>query len=267
MEKSLFKPFLIVASLMVLTALALAFTVDVRLEDSPGVVMELPEQLGPWSGNELRYCHNRACCETNAAHGQYFVRDLKIPDICPDCGEKLYSMSWEEYDALPKDTEFVKSAYTNGLGEDVFTSIVLSGRERNSIHRPERCLIGQGHTIVDEYVLEVPMVGRNPLKVMVAVLERPYENAEGPQIYYSYYAYWFVGQDRETPSHYARMFWLGWDRVVRSVAHRWAYIAVAGDREKEGKAYEQEIIDFVQQLYPAILIKDSVLRGKSAPSQ
>jgi len=174
-------------------------------------------------------------------------------------------MSWAEYDALPKDTEFVKSAYTNEAGGNVFTSIVLSGRERNSIHRPERCLVGQGNTIMDEYVLEIPLEGRKPLKVMVAVLERPYTMPNGEsKIYCSYYAYWFVGQDRETPSHYARMFWLGWDRVVRSVAHRWAYIAVSGGRESEGKEYEKEINDFVQQLYPAILVEGSSLRGKSS---
>jgi hypothetical protein len=266
MEKSLFKPFLTVVVLMVLASLALAFTVNVKLEDAPGVVTVLPERLGDWVGNELRFCHNKDCYESSPSQGQYYIRDLEFPDICPDCGEKLYSMSWAEYDALPKDTEFVKSAYTNESGGSMFTSIVLSGRERNSIHRPERCLVGQGNAIVDEYVLEVPLAGRKPLKVMVAVLERSYTLPDGAsQIYYSYYAYWFVGQDRETPSHYARMFWLGWDRVVRSVAHRWAYIAVSGRREKEGKEYEKGIDDFVQKLYPAILVDGSPLRGNSAP--
>ena len=251
---------------MVLASLALAFTVDVKLEDAPGVEMKLPERLGEWVGNELRFCHNKDCYEKTPSRGQYYVRDLEFPDICPDCGEKLYTMSWAEYDALPKDTEFVKSAYTNAAGDRIFTSIVLSGRERNSIHRPERCLVGQGNTIMKEYVLDVPMPGRKPLKVEVALLERPYTLSDGTaKTYYSYYAYWFVGQDRETPSHYARMFWLGWDRVVRSVAHRWAYIAVSSQREPEGKAYEQQIINFVQELYPAILVEDSPLKGTPSP--
>ncbi len=266
MEKSIFKPFLTVVVLMVLATLALAFTVDVKLEDAPGVVTVLPDQLDNWVGNELRFCHNKKCYENTPAQGQYYIRDLEFPDICPDCGEQLYSMSWAEYDALPKDTEFVKSAYTNAAGERMFTSIVLSGRERNSIHRPERCLVGQGNTIMDEYVHEVPMPGRKPLKVMVAVLERPYNLPDGKtKTYYSYYAYWFVGQDRETPSHYARMFWLGWDRVVRSVAHRWAYIAVSSKREAEGRDYEKGLDDFVQKLYPAILVKDSPLKASPSP--
>ena len=270
MEKSLFKPFLTVFILMILASLALAFTVNVSLEDRPGVIMKLPDTLdGGWVGNELRFCHNRKCYTTSPSRGDYYVRDLEFPDICPDCGEKLYTMSWAEYDALPKDTEFTKSAYTNDAGERMFTSIVLSGRERNSIHRPERCLVGQGYTITKEYVLDVPMPGREPLKVMVALLERLETDPEtGKQRgYYSYYAYWFVGQDRETPSHYARLFWMGWDQVIRGVAHRWAYIAIAGFREKDNNDYEKDIISFIQKLYPAILVPDSPLLAKPSPEK
>lgn len=265
MEKNIFKPFLIVVTLMMLATLALAFSVDVKLIDKPGVVMHLPERLKGWVGNELRFCHNEKCYSTSAAQGQYYVRDLELPDICPDCGEPLATMSWAEYDALPKDTEFVKSAYTNDAGERIFTSIVLSGQERNSIHRPQRCLVGQGNTIMNEHVIEVPMEGRNPLKVAVIEAERPYNTADGPQTYYSYYAYWFVGQDRETPSHYARMFWLGWDRVVRSVSHRWAYIAVSGAREPEGREYEKKIAAFVEEVYPPLLVNNAKLGGTAHP--
>jgi len=265
MEKSIFKPFLTVAALMVLASLALAFTVDVKMNDQPGVMMELPGSLEGWIGNELRFCHNEECYSKTAAQGQYYVRDLELPDICPDCGENLYAMSWAEYGVLPKDTEFVKSAYTNEAGDRVFTSIVLSGRERNSIHRPQRCLKGQGNTIVNEHFFKVPMEGRKSLKVAVIETERFYNTEEGRMTHYGYYAYWFVGQDRETSSHYARMFWLGWDRVVRSVSHRWAYIAVSGKREAEGREYEAEIAEFVRSVYPSILAGNATLEGSSTP--
>jgi len=266
MEKNIFKPFLTVVILMVLTSLALAFTVDVKMNVIPGVVMKLPDSLDQgWLGNELRYCHNKECYSKTSGQGQYYLKDLDIPDICPDCGESLFNMSWAEYDALPKDTEFVKSAYTNMSGGRMFTSIVLSGRERNSIHRPQRCLKGQGNAIVNEHYIEVPMDGRKPLQVAVIETERLYSNGEREQTYYGYYAYWFVGQDRETASHYTRMFWLGWDRVLRSVAHRWAYIAVQGQREKEGLAYEQDVADFVRLIYPPIVAGNTALGGAPAP--
>ena len=259
MERSLFKPFLNIIILMVLAILALAFTVGVELNFVPGVKMELPKDVGGWVGDELRFCHNADMCDRNFAHNGIYLSELEIPDICPDCGEKLYKMSRAEYEALPKDTEFLKSAYTNDTGARVFTSIVLSGTARDSIHRPQRCLKGQGNTLNGEYTLEVPLEGRDPLKVRVVKTSRVYQTQDGQVEYYGYYAYWFVGQDRETPYHLGRMFWLAWDRVVRSCANRWAYIAVSGKREEEGTAYEADIIDFIQAVYPYVLT-DSMLK-------
>lgn len=221
--------------------------------------MALPAALDSgWVGDELRYSHDPENPK------QYRVSELEVPNTDPETGKKLFTMSLSEYDALPKDTEFVKSIYTNAADETVFVSIVLSGRERDSIHRPERCLVGQGSTIVNQHfwnvilpqTIEVPLEGRLPLKVAVLETVRNYRGADGERkIYYGYYAYWFVGQNRETPSHYMRMLWLAWDRVVHSRSHKWAYIAVAGDRADEtSAAYKQNVVDFVQKLYPHLLI-------------
>jgi hypothetical protein len=259
MEIRTFTPHIVLIGLMVITALALAFTVDVTLNDQPGIRMALPAALdGGWTGDELRYSHDPEDPK------QYRVSELELPNIDPETGKKLFTMSLAEYDALPKDTEFVKSIYTNAAAQDVFVSIVLSGRERDSIHRPERCLVGQGSTIVNQHfwnvlfpeIIEVPLEGREPLKVAVLETVRNYRGADGERKSYNgYYAYWFVGQTRETPSHYARMLWLAWDRVVNSAANKWAYIAVAGNRGEEGSAaYRQEVIDFVQKLYPHLLL-------------
>lgn len=253
MERSLLKPFLSVVVLMTISAFALAFTVGVTLDFVPGVKMELPRDVGGWVGDEVQFCHNKESCDKNYAHKGLYVSDLEIPDICPDCGESLYNMSRAEKEQLPDDTEFVKSAYTNEAGARVFATVVLSGTARDSIHRPQRCLKGQGNLIDGEYTLEISLEGREPLRVRVIKSHRNYQTADGRVQYHSYYAYWFVGQDRETPYHLSRMFWLAWDRVVRSTANRWAYIAVSGQREEEGNAFEAEIIDFVQNVYPFLL--------------
>lgn len=260
MEKSLFKPFLSIVILMAISVFLLAFTVGVKFDFTPGVVMELPANVEGWVGNELRFCHNPESCARDYRDASFYVSDLEIPDICPNCGESLYSMARAEKEQLPEDTEFVKSAYTNAVGTRLFTSIVLSGTARDSIHRPQRCLKGQGNTLDDEYTLVVPIQGRKPLHVRVILTSRTYNTVNGPEDYYGFYAYWFVGQDRETPYHLGRMFWLAWDRVVRSTANRWAYIAVQGKREAEGKVYETDIIDFVQKVYPYVLTE--TMRGK-----
>jgi hypothetical protein len=259
MQIRAFTPYLILIGLMIITALALAFTVDVALSDKAGVLMKLPAALDDgWIGDELRYSHNAENPK------QYQVSQLELPNIDPVTGDKLFTMSLAEYDALPHDTEFLKSIYTNDAANQVFVSIVLSGRERDSIHRPERCLVGQGSTIVNQHfwnvvmpqIVEVPLEGREPLKVAVLETIRNYRGADGERkVYYGYYAYWFVGQGRETPSHYMRMLWLAWDRVAHSISHKWAYVVVAGDRtDEKSKDYEQQISEFVQKLYPHLLV-------------
>jgi len=236
---------LTVIILLALAALALTFTVDVNIADQPGIRMVLPAQLGPWRGTELRFCHNSACLK------DFTLDQLTDPAKCPACGSELFTMSLAEYEQLPKDTEFLKGRYTNAASEEVFASLVLSGRERESIHRPERCLVGQGNSINKSYVLEVPLAGRKPLGVMVLETSRPVDTHTGKRELPGYYAYWFAGQGRETPLHWERMFWLGWDRIIHSIAHKWAYIAIAGRRDS-AQLYQDQISSFVGQLYPHV---------------
>jgi hypothetical protein len=242
------RPFVTVIVLLALAVLALTLTVDVRVADQPGIRVVLPAQLGPWSGRELRFCHNAACLK------DFTVDLLAEADKCPSCGAELHTMSLAEYEQLPKDTEFLKSLYTNAVGNEIFVSLVLSGRERESIHRPERCLVGQGNNIEKSYVIEVPLTGREPLGVMMLETLRQREARVGKKDLAGYYAYWFAGQGRETPLHGERMFWLGWDRIVHSIAHRWAYIALAGRRDPQSTAFQEQVKEFVGWLHPALLL-------------
>ncbi len=241
-----YRPFIIVIVLLLLAVLALQFTVDVQVADQAGIRMLLPVKLGPWTGTELRFCHNAACLK------EFAREQLKDAGKCPACGAELFTMTLVEYESLPKDTEFLKGKYTNSVGEDVFVSIVLSGRERESIHRPERCLVGQGNSIQKSYVLEAPLKDQARLDVMVLETVRPLDVRSGRRALTGYYAYWFAGQGRETPHHWERMFWLAWDRIIHSVAHRWAYIAIAGRREADSNGFQKQIEDFASRLYPQL---------------
>jgi hypothetical protein len=149
----------------------------------------------------------------------------------------------------------LRKRYYNAAGQIIHVSIVLSGKERASIHRPQVCLRGQGRSVLREFVMPIPLPDRDPLEVMVLDLEhkisRPGFDAQ-PAL--SYYAYWFVGKNRETPRHLQRMIWMGIDRVFHNVAHRWAYISVGGGRQPDSEAYTREIRDFVSQLYPQMVL-------------
>ncbi len=231
-------------------AWAMVYKTGVDASDEAGIVMHLPDQVADWLGADLLFCPNRDC------GGQFSPAQLKDPAICPKCGSPLGNMNWAERSMLPADTGLVRKYYARPDGRDgLYATIVLSGDDRSSIHRPQVCMTAAGHEIADERVIRIPLAGRDkPLEVMVLDMVKPYKLEDGtPASYCSYYAYWFVGKDRETASHVVRMAWMGYDRVFRGVSHRWAYIAMSGARTPGSDAHLQTIADFASQLHPALL--------------
>jgi hypothetical protein len=252
METRALKPYvphLTVIAAMILTCAALYFGVNVHLVDEPGIRKTLPMKVGEWSGHAVRYCHNPSCGAE--------ITDTETQPLaaCPRCGQALFPMSLVEYGQLPRDTEYLKARYTNARGDMLYVSVVLSGQERNSIHPAQACLVGQGNEIVRSQVRFIPLAGKTSLSVMVLDImrhgrgpdDRPFD-AQG------YYAYWFVGQGRETPYHLERMFWLAWDRVFHGVAHRWAYIAVMGTGAADADSTQTQFTAFVQALHPQLVL-------------
>jgi hypothetical protein len=233
-------------SLLVITSLALAYTVDVSITDQAGVRTEFPQKAGEWVGQELRFC-------SNPGHRkEWLISELQNPEICSECGSDLDTMTVAERGLLPKDTVLVKSRYIHPSGRRIQSSIVLSGKDRSSIHRPQVCLVGQGNEIVKSTTVEVPLDGREPLDVMILDMICRFRVGDQTVEQSRYYAYWFVGKDRETASHIQRMIWMGTDRIFRNVAHRWAYISVSGMREESGEDHHQEVKLLLQDLYPEI---------------
>lgn len=249
MEKNAFTPYIVVIGLLVCTSLALAFTVDVNVTNEAGIRMNLPDQIGVWHGEDLFFCQNSQCRKS------WTKDELQGAKVCPECGGELDTMALAEKRMLPGDTEIIKKRYHHPSGRSVFVSIVLSGKERVSIHRPEVCLVGQGREIVNSEVIDVPMDDRGSMGVKVLdLLIKERVGADRVVESGTYYAYWFVGKDRETPNHVARMFWMAADRIVRNVSHRWAYISVGGHRSLNDEDHKQEVKDFVRQLYPEITL-------------
>lgn len=251
MDPRALKPYLTLIALLAITGLALALSVDVRTTDEAGVRVALPDQIGAWRGEEMRFCLNPPCQK------EFLLSQTRDRNVCPACGGKLDCMSKPERDLLPPDTELLKKRYLSPAGGVVYASIVMSGKERVSIHRPQMCLVGAGNTIDKTWKLPVPLEGRRrPLEVMVLDMTRRGRALDGHTFESkSYYAYWFVGKNRETPYHVQRMIWMATDRVLHNVSHRWAYIAVAGSRPADDSAkHTPEILDFVHTLYPQITL-------------
>lgn len=241
-------PYLCLVAALTVGVLVLAFGVEVRMTGEAGVITtELPKAVGPWRGEAQLFCLGKGC-------GRKFLgEECENLVECPDCGSPVNSMSPSEYGMLPRDTILNRQAYHHPVADSVQAAIVLSGRDRASLHRPELCLTLPGREISRTHRLEVDVGEEDLLQVRVLDLLTTVKlpNGRTGQIG-SYYAYWFSAKDRQTPNHLARMFWMAADKVLRSKIDRWAYISVSGARDLDSNDHLEAARDFIQEFYPLI---------------
>jgi exosortase len=169
---------------------------------------------------------------------------------------------------LPADTGFSRKFYVNldDPSQHVLLSIVLSGRDRSSIHRPELCVVAQGWTLVRSSPHRFTYPGRPDAGFDATVLSVRHD-VDGPQgrrTLPNLIAYWFVGDERVMASQARRMFYDAWSRIARGRAPRWAYVYLqtsSADSEEAGLARIQSVLDSAlpsfQPAYPADPIGDA----------
>ncbi|MBK9990466.1 MAG: exosortase/archaeosortase family protein [Verrucomicrobia bacterium] len=153
-----------------------------------------------------------------------------------------------EREVLPPDTGYARKNYVSlaSLNKQVFVSVVLSGRDRTSIHRPELCLVGQGWTIEGrfrhEFQAELEAVAATVLRVEHAAVDAQNRRVQISSLF----AYWFVGGEAVEPTLPGMQWRDVRDRLRHFQANRWAYVVVqsvvtAGD-EAAALAHMQEIV-------------------------
>jgi len=234
--------------MMALASAGIYFTAEVPASGKAGVEQVLPDTVGPYKGEDIFFCQNEQCMRS------FLASELKGSNVCLRCASDLDVISLGEKRLLPDDTVLAKKQYRGPGGRPMFASIVLSGREQKSIHRPQQCLPAQGHVIERSRAIKIPIDGREPLEIMLLELHRGGSTREGKELQRkSLYAYWFVGTDRETPYHLQRLYWMTIDRVFRNVNHRWAYITVSTGCQGDLAKDIQRLSDFINTLYPAII--------------
>lgn len=152
---------------------------------------------------------------------------MDLPESIAGFTGKIIPATPGEIATLPSDTQIVRREYGNLAGDRIMASIVLSGGEKRSIHRPEVCLPAQGWSMRGGKVEEVPLADGRDLKVMDLSLTRDVEIGPGDRRkLYADYFYWFVGNGVTTPYHWNRVFLTSFDRITKNINHRWAYVIV-----------------------------------------
>lgn len=247
MAKRPYTPHIVVLCLMIATSVGIRLMGDVLLSDRLTVRTDLPHSVGEYSGMGVWYCQSPECAryiETPASESG--------PDVCPYCGEVVSSMSISEKALLPDDTTMVKKVYKRAGRPDIFVTVVISGLDRLSLHRPQNCLPGQGYAITGQETVGSAAPG---IDVAVLTLQRgsPAEIARGTAELTAF-GYTYVGNGRVTASQFAMMFWIGYDRLFNASAARWAYISIATRMEPGNEEYRDRIRDFAGQLYPAVIM-------------
>ena len=129
---------------------------------------------------------------------------------------------------LPKDTSYAGRLYTATNGLQINSTIILMGADRTSIHKPDYCLPGQGWSINEKTVVNIPVAGPQNYQLPVAkwIIGNVYQTPDGQKHKVSgLYVFWFVADGEQTADNYQRMWWLGRDLLRTGVLQRWAYVS------------------------------------------
>lgn len=140
--------------------------------------------------------------------------------------------SESERTILPADTQFDKRLYTAPDGTWYQVSLVIGGKSKSSIHRPELCLPSQGFQMMNPRSLDVGGVAWHAVTLARGTL---------PPLGF---AYTFFNQDGfRTSSHVRRILRDVFDRSFRARIDRWAMVTVNAAR-----ADDASLVAFLLQL-------------------
>ena len=157
--------------------------------------------------------------------------DAKLAEIGGYTSEPV-EVSEAERQILPADTGFDKRRYTDADGRWFQVSMVIGGKSKRSIHRPELCLPGQGFQMASPRTVDAAGV-----EWRFVTLMRGSEPASG-------FAYVFFNQEGfRTSSHLRRIFRDVWDRSVRGRIDRWVMVTVSSL-----DADEARLVAFLEKL-------------------
>jgi hypothetical protein len=245
-----FLPHLIVLSAVCATAVFLARPRELRGNPDGPIPLELPEQLGPYTADNLWFCHNDQCARAFLES----ALPAAAPEgrLCPSCTNALHAISLGEAKMLPRGTPIFRKVYTARARPEIQVTLVFTGSERVSIHRPQICLVSQGNRMINEYEYEALVQEGRRMPVRVIETVRDTKTPDGlKRSDTSVFVYWFFNPERETTSHFERLFWMAYDNAARGYRARWAYVSlVIAVDPAHPEAFRAVLDEFVPRIYP-----------------
>jgi len=147
--------------------------------------------------------------------------NVHLSDI-PGFSSEILEPSEAELTVLPSDTIIEKRRYVADSGDWMVVSLVVGGKSKSSIHRPELCLPAQGLRMERPRTRSV--AGRDWRFIALASKDSPTFG----------FAYTFFNQEGfKTASHVSRIFRDVVDRSVLNRIDRWVMVTVNASRSDD----------------------------------
>ena len=203
----------------------------------------------------------------NAAVDSQTGMIMALPDEIPNHKAYPLEISEQERFWLPSDTGMLKRGYypahastkEEAVARSISVTLIQSGADQRSLHRPEVCLDGQGWDIIDQPVVALKIRG-NTLKVKDLHLERRVIQPDATdKIVRAHYIYWWVGSQVSTPDTAKRALISLRENILHNRNTRWGYPSIMGFVDEErGETREQtqkRLYEFIES-YGATFLKE-----------
>jgi exosortase len=161
-------------------------------------------------------------------------------------GQEL-GMTSQEQNILDPGVTLARNLYRKSSGDALlYTTVIICGAGKRTLHRPEVCLPGQGWMIASSDQVDVPMADG---KTVTATLLRLFRDGEvegrGTVRMRAMNLYWYVGSDGSTmPDYYGHISRGYLDAILKNLNHRWSMISLFAPVLSQGGADQAWVAEF-----------------------
>lgn len=201
-----------------------------------------------------------------------------LPLSFGDYQGREFEMTAQEKNLLDEGVKLARNVYASSIGRQIMATVILSGFEKRSLHRPEVCLPNQGWTVTDRTQIPLRLEDGREITVMMMRIFRDGEPQPGVRIRTrAVNFYWYIGSDGTTcPDHYEHVFLSYYDSVFRNIQHRWAMASIYVPLPEQRVGQEDPFIElsavedartFIAKLAPTFMLgKQEPPTGSSPPA-
>ncbi len=201
--------------------------------------------------------------------------DTRRPDLPLSLGDyqgREFDMTADEKNLLDEGVRLGRNVYASSTGRQIMATVILSGFEKRSLHRPEVCLPNQGWTVTDRMPVSLHLEDGRDLTVMMMRIFRDVEPKPGVRIRTrAINFYWYIGSNGTTcADHYEHIFLSYYDSVFRNIQHRWAMASIYVPLPEQRVGQEDPLLElgavedaraFITQLAPSIMPAQNAAGG------